>query len=157
MYPALTITATGGLNSFKASNWFSIPGALFGTVAGGLTQPVFQRRKLRTQYEQAQIEREKAVISFRQSVLQGYAQVSDALIMNQKLDEQSGAAENRQEVLREGIDAARILFRTGMVNYLEIITAENSYLQTRLNVAQLSREKAGAIIELYRALGGGWK
>jgi NodT family efflux transporter outer membrane factor (OMF) lipoprotein len=157
MYPALTITASGGLNSFKASNWFSIPGALFGSVAGGLVQPVFQGRKLKTQYEQTVIEREKAVITFRQTVLQGYMQVSDALIMNEKLDEQFLAAHRRQVALQEGIGAANLLFRTGMVNYLEIITAENSYLQTRLNVAQLSREKAGAVIELYRALGGGWK
>lgn len=156
-YPALTISASGGLNSFKASNWFSIPGALFGSVASGLTQPVFQRGRLKLQYQQAMIERDKSVITFKQTVLQGYAQVSDALIMNQKLDEQFRAAENRQLALQEGIGSANVLFRTGMVNYLEIITAENSYLQTRLNVAQLSREKAGAIIELYRALGGGWK
>ncbi|MEO5975768.1 MAG: efflux transporter outer membrane subunit [Chryseolinea sp.] len=157
MYPALTITAAGGLNSFKSSNWFSIPGALFGSVAGGLVQPVFQRRKLKTQYEQSVIEREKAVITFRQMVLQGYMQVSDALILNEKLDQQFQAADRRRQALQEGIGASHVLFRTGMVNYLEIITAENSYLQTRLNVAQLSREKASAVIELYRALGGGWK
>ena len=157
MYPALSITASGGLNSFKASNWLSVPGALFGSVAGGLTQPVFQRRSLKTRYEQAVIEREKAVITFRQAVLQGYTEVSDALIINQSLNEQLLAAERRQQALQEGIGAASVMFKNGMVNYLEVLTVENSYLQTRLNLAQLSREKSGAVIEVYRALGGGWK
>lgn len=157
MYPALTITASGGLNSFKSSNWFTIPGSLFGVVAGGITQPVFQRRKLKTQYDQAVIEREKAVISFRQAVLQGYAQVSDALISKQKLDEQYVAAENREIQLSAGINTAGILFRTGMANYLEIITANNNYLQSRLQTVELYKNKAAARIELYRALGGGWQ
>jgi NodT family efflux transporter outer membrane factor (OMF) lipoprotein len=49
MYPSLTITASGGANAFKASQWFTLPASLFGTVAGGITQPLFQRRQLKTQ------------------------------------------------------------------------------------------------------------
>lgn len=157
MYPALAITASGGLNAFKASNWFTIPGSLFGTVAGGITQPIFQRGRLKTQYRLSLIEREKAVITFRQSVLQGYAEVSDALISKEKLDEQYLAASNREKELEAGIQTAGILFKTGMANYLEIITANNNYLQSRLQKVQLSKEKAAARIELYRALGGGWQ
>jgi multidrug efflux system outer membrane protein len=66
MYPSLTITAQGGLNTFLASNWFNIPGSLFGLVAGGLTQPLLQRKKLKTQFELAKVDREKSVIQFRQ-------------------------------------------------------------------------------------------
>ncbi|MEI9810704.1 MAG: TolC family protein [Bacteroidota bacterium] len=59
MYPSLTITAIGGINSFKASNWFNIPASLFGTLTGGLVQPLFQRKELKTQYELAKLQREK--------------------------------------------------------------------------------------------------
>src|SRR5258708_17474237 len=69
MYPSLVITAQGGLNTFTASNWFNIPGSLFGLVGGGITQPLFQRKKLKTQFELAKVDREKTVIQFRQSVL----------------------------------------------------------------------------------------
>ncbi|GAA3924185.1 efflux transporter outer membrane subunit [Chitinophaga oryziterrae] len=155
MYPALTINGTGGLNSFKSSNWFAIPGSLFGNIAEGLAQPVFQRRKLRIQYEQAKIDREKAVIEFRQTVLQGYADVSDALISNQQLAMQYQAARNRNQSLEQAVNSANTLFKTGMANYLEIIVAQNNYLQSSLNESQLSREIAGGKIELYRALGGG--
>ncbi|HEX2684584.1 MAG TPA: TolC family protein, partial [Ferruginibacter sp.] len=51
MYPALNITAGGGLESFKSSNWFNIPGSLFGLAAGTIAQPVFRRNELKTNYE----------------------------------------------------------------------------------------------------------
>lgn len=79
MYPGINISLSGGLNSLTSSNWFSVPASLFGTVAGGITQPVFNRKRLKAQYQQALIEREKEVITFRQAVLEGYTQVSDAL------------------------------------------------------------------------------
>ena len=59
LYPALRITAQGGVNSFETSNWFNIPASLFGTVAGGLTQPLLNNKKVRTQYNIAVAEREK--------------------------------------------------------------------------------------------------
>ncbi len=59
MYPALKITANGGVNSFKFDNWFQIPASLFGSVLGGITQPIFQKRQLKTDLEVAKIQREK--------------------------------------------------------------------------------------------------
>src|SRR5690606_16760274 len=50
-YPTLTIDATGGGNSMLASDWVNVPGSLFGSLLGSITQPVFSRRKLKTRYE----------------------------------------------------------------------------------------------------------
>jgi len=88
MYPALNLTVGGGLESFKASNWFNIPNSLFGLAAGTIAQPIFQRRRLKTQYEIAKLQREEAVIRFRQSVLQATGEVSDALVQIDKLKQQ---------------------------------------------------------------------
>ena len=85
MYPTLSITAAGGINSFKASNWFSMPASLFGMAAGGIAQPLFQRKQLKTQYELAKVEREKVVIQFRQSVLGAVGEVSNAQVKINKL------------------------------------------------------------------------
>jgi NodT family efflux transporter outer membrane factor (OMF) lipoprotein len=157
MYPMLTISASGGLNSFRTSNWFTVPGSIFGLVSGSLAQPVFQRRQLKTQYEQALLEREKAVYQFRQTVLEGYTQVSDALAVAEKTREQYQLALNRENALREGLVSAGVLFRTGSANYLEVISAQSNYLQARLQASQLRRDLSVARVELYRAMGGGWK
>ena len=157
MYPSLTITATGGINSFKASNWFNIPASLFGTVAGGITQPLFQRKQLKTQYELAKVDREKTVIQFRQSVLTAVGEVSDALVKNEKLKEQQTIATTRVNTLQQAIANADLLFKNGMANYLEVITAQSNVLQGELELASIKKDQLNAVVELYRALGGGWK
>lgn len=157
MYPNINISLSGGLNSLTLSNWFSVPASLFGTVAGGITQPIFNKRRLKTQYEQAVIEREKEVITFRQAVLEGYAQVSDALKNKEEIEKQFIFAINREKVLKNNISAVRLLFITGAANYLDIITVQSTYLEARLQIARLSMEKVVANVELYTALGGGWQ
>ncbi|MDB4904375.1 MAG: transporter [Mucilaginibacter sp.] len=157
MYPALRITADGGLNSFKASNWFNIPSSLFGIVAGSVVQPLLDHKVLKTQYQVAQVEREKAVIQFRQSVLNAVGEVSDALVKIEKLKEQQTIAANRVNTLQHATTNANLLFKNGMANYLEVITAQSNVLQSELELASVKRNELIAVSDLYRSLGGGWK
>jgi NodT family efflux transporter outer membrane factor (OMF) lipoprotein len=157
MYPALNITVGGGLEAFKASNWFNIPGSLFGLAAGSIAQPIFKRKELRTRYEIAKLERENAVIQFKQSVLQATGEVVNALVQIDKLREQELIATAQVHTLHRAVFNAKLLFRSDLANYLEVITAQGNALQAELNLAAIQREQLAAIVELYRALGGGWK
>jgi len=157
MYPSLRITATGGVNSFKASNWFNIPASLFGAIAGGITQPIFQRKQLKTNYELSKLDREKVVTGFRQTVLVAVAEVSDALVKLEKLKIQQDFSAQRVNILQTATGNAALLFKNGMANYLEVITAQANVLQAELELVILKKEQANAMIELYRSLGGGWK
>jgi NodT family efflux transporter outer membrane factor (OMF) lipoprotein len=157
LYPALRITAQGGLNSFETSNWFNIPASLFGTVAGGLTQPLLNNKKLKTQYNIAIAEREKAVLNFRQSVLVAVSEVSDALVKVEKLQQQESFLLERVKTLQLAIKNAKMLFKNGMAEYLEVLSAQASLLQSELELANIKREQLSASTELYRALGGGWR
>ncbi|STO18478.1 Outer membrane protein oprM precursor [Flavobacterium hibernum] len=157
LYPALKITAQGGVNSFETSNWFNIPASLFGTVAGGLTQPLLNNKKVRTQYNIAVAEREKAVLSFRQSVLVAVSEVSDALVKVEKLQQQESFLKERVKTLQQAIKNANLLFKNGMAEYLEVLSAQANLLQSELELANIKREQLTANTELYRALGGGWR
>jgi len=157
MYPTISITASGGLNAFTATNWFNVPASLFGLVAGGVVQPVFQRKQLKTAYEIAKVEREEAVIRFRQSVLNAVGEVSNALVRIEKLKTEQSIALNRAQTLQKAITNANMLFKTGMTTYLEVITAQSNVLQSELELAAITREQLSAKVELYRSLGGGWK
>ncbi|HEY6900100.1 MAG TPA: TolC family protein, partial [Puia sp.] len=156
LYPSLTITAQGGLNSFKSSNWFNIPGSLFGIVGGGITQPLFNRKQLKTQYELAKVDRERTVLQFRQSVLVAVGEVSDALGRIEKLKAQQIVVSNRVNTLRQAITNANSLFRNGLATYLEVITAQSNVLQSELELASIKKGQLSAEVELYRSLGGGW-
>ncbi len=157
MYPSLVITASGGLNSFKTSNWFNIPASLFGVVAGGITQPIFQRKQLRTQYDVAMVDREKSVLQFRSSVLSALGEVADELVKIEKLKQQYVIADKRVKVVQSGMQNASLLFKSGMANYLEVINAQQNALQSELDLAAIKTAQLSANVELYKALGGGWK
>jgi multidrug efflux system outer membrane protein len=157
MYPALRITAQGGVNSFKASNWFNIPASLFGVVAGSVIQPLLDHKKLKTDYEVAKVDREKTVLQFRQSVLNAVGEISDALVKIDKLKSQQTIAVSRVNTLHQATKNANLLFRNGLATYLEVITAQGNVLQSELELATIKRDELSAVSDLYRSLGGGWR
>lgn len=156
-YPTLSITASGGVNSFESSNWFTIPASLFGSVAGGLTAPLLNSRKIRTQYEVAKVEREQATFRFRQTILVAVSEVTNAQVKNEKLKEQYIYANDRVITLQKAVNNASMLFKNGMATYLEVIIAQSNLLQAELELASLKKDRLTANVELYRALGGGWQ
>lgn len=157
LYPTLIISASGGLNSFKASNWFNVPASLFGVVGGGITQPIFNRKELKTQFELSKVDREKSVIVFRQTVVAAVAEVASeqAKIINLKTEYQ--IAQNRVKTLQLAVKNSDLLFKSGMANYLEVITAQGNLLQGELELTSLKTAQLNAAVLLYKALGGGWR
>lgn len=155
-YPSLMITATGGVNSFKANDWFQIPTSLFGVVGGAIAQPLLQRRAVRTRYNIALIEREKTIINFRQSILRSVEEVSNALVRLEKLNEEYRIANEKVAVSKSATKNAQLLFQNGMANYLEVINAQTNLLQSELALASLKTASLSAMADLYRSVGGGW-
>ena len=157
LYPSLSITGQGGLNAFEASNWFSIPGSLFGVGAGSLVQPVLQNRRLKTQYEQSKIAREQSELQFKQSVLSALTEVSNALVQIDKLRDQELHTAKRVTILEQAVKNSGLLYDNGDVSYLDVLTAQSNKLQAELNLASVQRQRLSAEVILYQALGGGWK
>lgn len=157
MYPALTLTAQGGLNSFKASNWFNIPGSLFGIVAGAIAQPILNGKQLKTRYMQSKIMSEQAELKFKQTVLLAAGEVSDALISIEKLEEQQKINAGLVYKSENAIQNSMTLFKYDMATYIEVIAAQTNKLQAELDLARTKAERLNAITTLYRSLGGGWQ
>src|SRR5690606_37473965 len=156
LYPSLTLTATGGLNAFEASNWFSTPASLFSVASAVITQPIFARRALKTQVEVSRAEREQRATEFKASVTTAVHEVTNALIRIDKAKAEQVVATERVETLNQAVRNAQMLFRSGMANYLEVISAQSSALEAQLDKALITRHQLAAQLELYHALGGGW-
>lgn len=157
LYPTLTLTAQGGLNSVRSSNWFSTPGSLFDIVSGSVLQPVFRHGELSAQYRQSRIRRDQAELLFRQTLLKSVGEVSDALMQVDKTGEQETLGARRVSTLTVAVRNSRLLFASGMATYLEVITAESDLLQAELDLADVQRRHLFAVADLYRSVGGGWK
>ena len=155
MYPSISLSPQIGVNSNKFSSWFDIPGSITKAVAANLAAPIFQKKQLKTAYETALIEQEKAAINFKQSVMTAVGEVSDAMAKTQGSSERLQLLDQRTAILDKGIGDALKLYKSGMATYLEVITAQNNKLQNDLEAINVTLERLNAEVDLYRALGGG--
>jgi len=155
MYPTLSLSPSIGINSFEFDTWFNFPGSVTKTIAANLVQPIFKKRQLRTAYEIAVLEQEKAVVQFKQSFITAVGEVSDAMSKLKNADKRMELATEKSVSLDKGTNDANLLYKSGMATYLEVIVAQNSALQNDLDVVAIKLEKLNAAINLYRALGGG--
>lgn len=156
MYPSLNISANGGLNAFEFNHWFNVPGSLFGSVIGSLTQPILNNKRLKTQYEQSKIVLEQSKLNFKQSVLNAVAEVSNSLAEIESLEEQERLLEGLVTRSRESVNTATIMFKNDLATYLDVIIAQNNKLRSELDLAAVKKQKLSASVLLYRSVGGGW-
>lgn len=157
LYPSLSISAEWGVNALRESDWFSFPGSIFSFLQGAVLQPVFQRGELKTAADQAEIERDKEEIRFRQAVLDAVREVSDALVGVTTLAAREEEVFTQVASLRRAAENSLLLFQSGMADYLDVIDAQEAVLNAELSLTDLHRERLAARTELYRALGGGWQ
>lgn len=155
-YPTLKVTATGGFQSIDLQQWFSA-NSFFSNVVTGLTQPIFNQRQIRTRFEVAKANQEKAYLQFEQSLLIAGKEVSDALAQYNNETAKITIREKQVDALKKAADYSDELLTYGLVNYLEVLTAKDNALNTELNLIDNKYRQYNAIIQLYRALGGGWQ
>lgn len=156
-YPSLSLEGVFGVNSMLPKNWFSIPGSLLAGVGGNITTPIFKNKTLRIKWEVAKLERDKAEISFQQTILEAVSEVSDAVVTVEKLREQLEFARLRVENSEKAVRNASLLFKGGYATYLEVITAQGNALDSDLALVELRQEHLESYVDLYRSLGGGWR
>ncbi|MHC5354964.1 efflux transporter outer membrane subunit [Myroides sp. LJL115] len=154
MYPNLILSAKGGLNAIEASSWFNTPSSLFGMIGGGIIQPIFQQKKLRTAFEVAKVEREKAGIEFKTAVIGGFTEVHNTLVKIDKIKQKSTLMQERVSLLSESLKNTKFMFEMDKATYLEVINAQGLSLDADLNFVGLHRDYLVNLVELYRALGG---
>ncbi|MCW5914059.1 MAG: TolC family protein [Chitinophagaceae bacterium] len=155
-YPSLTITAGAGFSASDFDKLFS-PGALFGAVAGSLMQPIFNKRQIRTQYEVARANQEIALNNYKKTILSAARDVSDALFAYEAQNKLVDIKQTEFEHYDTIISYSRELVDNGMGNFLDVITAMQNSLNAQLNYVDAKYGRLSAVVQLYKALGGGWR
>ncbi len=155
-YPSLNITGSGGLSSLSLTNYFNA-GSVFASIAAGLTQPIFNGRANRTRLEAARAQQQEALLSFQNTLLTAGQEVSDAMSLYQTAMDKMTVRTNQLNALEKSVEYSRELLRYGSANYIEVIQARQSLLGAELSRVNDHLQQLQAIVNLYRALGGGWK
>lgn len=154
-YPSLTINANGGLQSLEIKDLFNA-NSLFAGVIGGLSQPILQGRRIRTQHEVAQADQESAKLNFMYTFLNASKEVSDAMYSIDAAKQKMEIKEKEYEALAKAVEYSQELLNYGLADYLEVLRAEENALFTNISLIETQNAKLQSTIELYRALGGGW-
>ena len=155
-YPSLTLSATGGLQALQIDELFDT-NSLFATIIGGLTQPIFNRRSIKTQYEVAQAQQEQARLQFKQALLTASREVSDALYTYEAATEKLDVKRKEFEAYNTATEYSEELLDNGLANYLEVLTARENALNSSLDLINTRLTQLQSVVDLYEALGGGWQ
>jgi outer membrane protein TolC len=131
--------------------------SLFANIVSGLTQPIFNQRKIRTQKEVADAQQEQALLQFKRSLLIAGNEVSNALYTYTAETQKFEYRTLEVEALRNAESNSSELLKNGFANYLDLLTARQSALSAELNVIDSKLQQLLSIVDLYQALGGGWK
>ena len=126
-------------------------------IVGSLTQPIFARGQLKADLKKAQLTEQKLQKEYVQTVIDAGKEVNKAVAQCQAAREKHGYYQRQVQVLHEAYTATHYLMESGEANYLEVLTAQESFLSAQLSEASNLYDGAQAIIALYIALGGGTK
>ena len=155
-FPQISLTGTGGYQSAALTSLFSGPAGLW-NFGASLTQPIFTGGRIRSGVRFAEAQQQEALLVYQQTIQQAFREVSDALVAYRKNQE----FRRQQELLTQSAqDAARLSdmrYRGGVTSYLEVLTNETNYFSAELSLTQAQRNELLALVQLYKALGGGWQ
>jgi multidrug efflux system outer membrane protein len=155
-FPQISLTATAGYQSSALTDLFSGPAGLW-NFGGALVQPIFTAGKLRSNVRLTQAQRQQFLVRYQQTIQGAFREVSDALVAYRKTQE----FRQQQELLvASAQDASRLShmrYSGGVASYLEVLTNETNYFSAELSLAQAQLNELLALVELYKALGGGWE
>lgn len=153
-YPSLTISATAGLQSLELKDWFDYK-SIFASILTGLAQPIFNQRKIKTNYENAKSNQEIARLQYEQKLLEAGKEVSNALANLENEANKYGILNKKLSALQDAAAFSDELLQYGFVNYLEVLTAKDNALNTELDLINNQLNQLKAVLDLYQALGGG--
>jgi multidrug efflux system outer membrane protein len=155
-FPSISLTGTGGYESFALNNLFTHSQRVWDGAAS-LTQPVFAGGALRSGKRLAEAQKQEMLLTYQQTIMNAFQQVSSSLTAYQKLRE----FREQQELLTAAAEDAdrlsKILYQHGGTSYLQVLTSENNAFSAQLNLAQAQLNERLALVQLYNALGGGWQ
>lgn len=155
-FPQITLTGNGGFQSTALSTLFTGAGGVW-SVAAALSQPIFTAGRTRSQVALAEAREQELVLTYQQAIKQAFREVSDALIGYRKtreFREQQGLLVGSAQDARR---LAQLRYEGGATSYLEVLDADTRLFSAELGFAQAQSGELASMVEIYRALGGGWQ
>jgi multidrug efflux system outer membrane protein len=156
-YPALSIEGSYGYEQFNSKHFDGTPTSIFYGIAANLTAPILNRNAIKADYLSANNKQVQAIYNFEKTLIQSYTEVVNQLNMITNYNSVYEMKSNQVTTLNDSIEISNELFRAGRVDYIESLLTQRDSLEAQIDLIAVKRDQLSAYVNLYKALGGGWK
>jgi len=154
-FPRIALTGVLGLESRDLTELLTAPARAWG-VGGAAVAPLFNAGRTRANVRLAESVERELVVAYQRTIYRALHEVADALASYRKTGEQREQQESLVEALRDATRLSTDRYRGGLDSYLQVLDAQRNLFRSELDLATLRRQELASVVELYRALGGGW-
>jgi multidrug efflux system outer membrane protein len=155
-FPRISLTGFLGFQSDDLSDLFTGPARTW-QFTPQLAQPIFTAGRIRSNVKLAEAQRNVALIQYERTIQTAFREVSDSLVQYEKVREVHGKQEELVETLRDRSRLSYMRYRGGVDTLLNALDADRDLFDAELRLAQVRRDELLTVVQLYRALGGGWQ
>ena len=155
-FPRISLTGLLGFQSDQLSNLFAGPSRAW-TFVPQVTQPIFTGGRLKSDVKFARAEQEFALVQYQQTIQNAFREVADALIQYRKVREIRAQQELLVATLRDRSRLAYLRYEGGVDTLLNALDSDRELFEAELNLTKTKRDELLSLVQLYRALGGGWQ
>ena len=156
-YPSLSIDGSYGFEQFNSKHFDGTPTSIFYGLAAGLTAPLLNRKAIEADYISANNKQVQAVYQFEKTLVQAYIEVVNQMNMIKNYDSVYTLKTSQVKALNESIEISNVLFKAARVDYIESLMTQRDSLEAQVELVDIKRKQLTAYVNLYKALGGGWK
>ena len=154
LFPRITLTAHLGAESEELKDLLSSP---YHLLNGTLLQPLFAMGKNRANLKAKKAAYEQAVYSYEKAVLNAFKDARNAIVAFNKTKEIYDTRLRLEQASKSALDLAQLQYINGVIGYMDLLDAQRGYLDAQISLSNAVRDKQISMVNLYKALGGGWK
>jgi multidrug efflux system outer membrane protein len=155
-FPQISLTGLTGFQSSQLSNMFTGAGSIW-NFAPQITQPIFTAGRIKSTVRLTEAQQQLALAQYERAIQTGFREVSDSLVEHRKVKEIRAQQEALVITLQDRSRLAYLRYRGGVDTLLNALDADRDLFNAELNLTQTRRNELLALVQLYKALGGGWQ
>lgn len=155
-YPSLRISASLGLQAFNPVYLVKAPESILYSLAGDLVAPLINKNAIKANYYTANARQIMAVYNYERTILNAYIEVANQLAKIDNLEKSYELRSKQVEALTQSISISNNLFRSARADYMEVLLTQRDALESKFELIETKKRQMNAMVNIYRALGGGW-
>jgi outer membrane protein, multidrug efflux system len=156
-YPSFLITAGAGYRAFNPQYLIQSPQSLLYNLAGDLVAPLINRNAIKANFYSANSKQVQAVYNYERAILRAHIEVVNQLSNIGNLKKSYDLKNKQVEALTQSIDISTTLFKSARADYMEVLLTQRDALESKIELVETKKQQMNAMVNMYQALGGGWR